>query len=812
MCLAPPEILDARRKELARLVRRSCDMTHDKAPQELPSSGASALVVARGWTWRRVGEVRHGAIRRVRLLSGVSDAPDLDTLIEPFDRIRELGWPRRARKVSKAFLQAWVAGWPATAWPAMRVTAPGDLSIALLPHQLSPVLAVVRGATTRLLLADAVGQGKTIEAGLILRELAARGASDRVLILTPLTVRDQWRTELGSRCRLEADVIDRVALRARDRNAPSGLGPFQAPGIALLSIDLAKQPDVLARLVSLSWDALVIDEAHGVCGDSARTSAAAALGARARIVILLSATPHAGDTNAFARLCAIGRLGDEPAAMWFRHRPASKAGRSSPKGLDVSPRRSAEERACTLALGRYLRRLDRARSPVTRLIALVLRKRALSSPAALASSLRHRMAWLDAHDATVQQPGLPFCDEESEIGDVTQPAVLRQGGLADVRSETALLAAALHSAERAAACWSKVGALRRLVRRTRERVLVFTEYRDTLTALSAALSVETSICTMHGGASRGARELALARFADGQARVLIATDVAAEGLNLQHACRLVVHVELPWSPARLEQRNGRVDRLGQRRRVHVWRLLGDREHERRVVAALAARLSRMRAAGVDVGAFGMPVTADAVEPSAIDSGVVRAGEEDDAEEVAGELERVRRLVSRWTSARGAPVRSAMRTDLPWRRVRAWPGGLPVGATIVCLLPASTRGSRPVLIPVHVTMMGRPPGPPSRWLPELARLAARTAALGARPDALTDALRARERALLERARQEHARVVGRWQGSLFERRTARIVEAARADAAAQTRQHQQRLTELGEGGARAAVAVLALLVD
>ncbi len=204
-------------------------------------------------------------------------------------------------------------------------------------------------------------------------------------------------------------------------------------------------------------------------------------------------------------------------------------------------------------------------------------------------------------------------------------------------AEAALLAAALHSAERAAACWSKVRALRRLVRRTRERVLVFTEYRDTLMALSAALSGETSICTLHGGASRGARELALAQFADGQARMLIATDVAAEGLNLQHACRLVVHVELPWSPARLEQRNGRVDRLGQRRRVHVWRLLGDRGHERRVIAALAARLSRMRAAGVDVGTFGMPVTADAVEPSAIDSGVVRDGGEDDAEEVAGEL-------------------------------------------------------------------------------------------------------------------------------------------------------------------------------
>ncbi len=258
--------------------------------------------------------------------------------MEPFDRLRELGCARRARKVSTSFLQAWVAAWPSTAWPALPVAAPVDLPVALLPHQLSPALAVVRGATTRVLLADAVGQGKTIEAGLILRELAARGAADRVLVLTPLTLRDQWRAELVSRCRLEADVIDRVALRARDRDTPSGLSPFQAPGIVLLSIDLAKQPDVLARLVPLCWDVLVIDEAHGVSGDSARTAAAAALGARARIVMLLTATPHAGDADSFraavrnwpARRRAAGDLVPTPSCEKRRQRVA-EAPSTSPR-------------------------------------------------------------------------------------------------------------------------------------------------------------------------------------------------------------------------------------------------------------------------------------------------------------------------------------------------------------------------------------------------------------------------------------------------------------------------------------------------
>ncbi len=294
--------------------------------------------------------------------------------------------------------------------------------------------------------------------------------------------------------------------------------------------------------------------------------------------------------------------------------------------------------------------------------------------------------------------------------------------------------------------------------------------------------------------------------------MLIATDVAAEGLNLQQVCRLVVHVELPWSPTRLEQRNGRVDRLGQKRRVHVWRLLGDPRHEARIVASLSARLARMRAAGVDIGTATWSWAAPTHEPSAVDSAIVQPGPEGNAAQVAEELARVRRLVTRWTGAGGARTARATPTSLPWRRVRAWPGGVPPGATIVCLLPSSARGSRPVLRPVHIAFTCRPPGRPSRWLPELARLAATAATSSGPSSALTGALRAREAALLAHAQADQARVASRWQGSLFERRTARIVEAARCGAAARTDLHQQRLSELADGAAApAAVAVLALLV-
>lgn len=776
--------------------------------QNLPSAIRAAQITARGWIWTRLGWTSgDDGVRCVRVAISEADAPDLDTLLQPFDDLRPIDVPRRARRVSTRWLQMWVASWPVMSWPAMPMAAAVDLPVALLAHQLSPTLAMVRGQSARLLLADPVGQGKTIEAGLLLGELGARGAADRVLVVTPLTLRNQWRAELDRLCRLDADAIDRAALRVRERQAPPDIGPFHAPGRMILSIDLAKQPDMLARLVRGCWDVLVIDEAHGVSGDSARAAAAAAIGARARVVLLLTATPHAGDVVAFGRLCAIGAMGRADPLLCFRQHPVWSA-RRQPRHIDISARRSAHERASTSALAAYTRKLDQTREPTARLVAMVLRKRGLSSPAALAASLRHRMAWL-AGQPRAEQPVLPFDDEDVDAGDDEQPAVMRERGLNDVGAEVALLTTALAAADRAGGHWTKLGALQRLLRRTGERVLVFTEYRDTLLALADALASEGAVATLHGGLGVAARAAALARFASGDARVLVATDVAAEGLNLQHGCRLVVHIELPWSPARLEQRNGRVDRLGQTRRVHIWRLLGDPRHESRVLAGLSARIARMRAAGIDVAACGVPPPAP--EPPTAPTGVVPAAA-DDSNEVAQQLARVRRLLAACTRVpAGRPA--VRRRALPWLRARRLAGGLPQGVTVVCLLPSSVRGSRPVLVPVHVALTQRPPGSPSRWLAHLAASAADAAPAHRQPQPLTDLLRARERALLDRALEDQARAAVRWQGSLFERRAARIVAAARGGAAQRIEEHRQRLKELDLGSdSPPAVPVLALLVD
>jgi len=198
-----------------------------------------------------------------------------------------------------------------------------------------------------------------------------------------------------------------------------------------------------------------------------------------------------------------------------------------------------------------------------------------------------RVAW---------QPSL--FDADGEQADADRP-IEWPGGfvLSDPGRERRLLTSALEAARAACAAGeSKLGAVTRLLRRVEEPAIIFTEYRDTLQHFAQALP--TPSLQLHGGLSAGERRAVIDAFtlAGG---VLLATDAAAEGLNLQHRCRLVVHLELPWSPARLEQRIGRVDRIGQHRTVHAIALVGAGTAEERILDRLRRRIARARA---DAGA------------------------------------------------------------------------------------------------------------------------------------------------------------------------------------------------------------------
>ena len=148
----------------------------------------------------------------------------------------------------------------------------------------------------------------------------------------------------------------------------------------------------------------------------------------------------------------------------------------------------------------------------------------------------------------------------------------------------------------------KMHVLRRIVRRVREPLIIFTEYRDTLDAIRDEIGSHRRITMLHGGQTAHERAQSVRAFTGGAADVMIATDAGSEGLNLQGTCRLVVNLELPWNPIRLEQRVGRVDRIGQTRTVHAINLFADGTAERTVLASLLRRIDRIRMSEIDIAA------------------------------------------------------------------------------------------------------------------------------------------------------------------------------------------------------------------
>ena len=166
-----------------------------------------------------------------------------------------------------------------------------------------------------------MGLGKTIQAGLILAEAASRGDMGRALVLTPPGLRDQWAGELRERFGLEPVVADAAWLRSSADELPAWVNPWSVPQVVVASIDFVKRPDVRASVEDIQWDVVVVDEAHQACHDTDRHEVAHALACRARRVLLLTATPHAGDQERFESLCRIGsRVPSEPIAMFRRSR------------------------------------------------------------------------------------------------------------------------------------------------------------------------------------------------------------------------------------------------------------------------------------------------------------------------------------------------------------------------------------------------------------------------------------------------------------------------------------------------------------
>jgi superfamily II DNA or RNA helicase len=456
----------------------------------------------------------------------------------------------------------------------------------LFAYQLEPAIAMLRGRTRRLLIADDVGLGKTVQAGLAAAELLTRGLVDRVLVLAPAGLREQWVAELHARFTLDFALLDIRGIQTRRAQLPAHVNPWATESRVVTSIDYVKRPETRPAAAECRWDLVIVDEAHGsVTGE--RYQAVSELCSTAGAVILLTATPHSGDRAAFERLCAIGSAGDP--LLFFRRTRADAGLPRERRVHQLNVRSTPAERKLHAVLDRFAAAVQRehAQRGEVALALSVLRKRAMSSASSLARTVRRRLDQLASPAAPLDdQLTLDFSDPAGEQ-DADQDPVWTCPPLRDAVRERQLLATIIEAATIAAVHESKVCALRRLLARVHEPVLVFTEYRDTLLHLRSTAAPDASL--LHGGLSRAERAAAIEAFTHGQARVLLATDAAGEGLNLHHRCRVVVNVELPWNPVRLEQRTGRVDRIGQRRRVHTFHLVAHDAGERAVADRLDAR-------------------------------------------------------------------------------------------------------------------------------------------------------------------------------------------------------------------------------
>ncbi len=598
-----------------------------------------AVVAIREQRWRVERAEARGDVTRVDAIS-LSRSPYARhaTFLAPFDRIR-LASPGRPMRVRTQCALAHVAALVATTDRIDLPLAAGPARVNLFPHQLEPALAMLAGAR-RLLLADEVGLGKTVEAGLVLAELQRRRPGIRAIAAVPSSVRDQWADELQTRFALPVRIGDAASLARAQADLARTLNPWTLPGVWIVSLDYLKQPHVLDGLPPIVWDVVLIDEAHAACGESERRRAAARLTQSARHVLLLTATPDSGDPRARQALLALGALPQvntaRPAAGTARPYPDGGAGtdddplvvfRRTRRDIGWPETRRVRQSTCPPSAAEVrlfsaltdfedlvLSRVSPHDRDGATLLLAVLRKRALSTASALKSTIARRLAWLDSTLPRDEwrQALLAFDEGEDSVADDVASALTMSTGLAG-DEERRKLGALAALADKAARDESKLRRLCALLARTSEPAVVFTEFRDTQTAIVRRLAGRATLAIVHGGLTCAEQRRALAAFASG-ARVLLATDVASQGLNLQARARWVINVDVPWNPVRLEQRAGRVDRLGQHRPVHITILTLDHPAERALLARVAGRAGAAGRAMGDVDLFGAPFPRNVSRP------------------------------------------------------------------------------------------------------------------------------------------------------------------------------------------------------
>ncbi len=645
----------------------------------LPEPGDVVWIRRRRWRVERAE--RQQEVVRLDVQSGGRRM----VFLEPFDLaapVRTAGRYRRARLRQAA---ARLAGLMAQTGAARLPVAAVRARIRILPHQLEPALAFADG-DRRVLIADGVGLGKTIQAALVIADRLRDGRARRVLVLVPAALMTQWADELTTRFGLAARLRHGRTHDGRQAGVPE-------PGVWIASTDYVKQDHVLPWLLRRAWDLVVVDEAHTATGDSERHRACDEIGRRARAVLLLTATPHGGDRTRFAQLLGLGSRGHAADRLTIFRRTRNDIAQAAPDrrvrwhGVSLSAAERIALDALTAFEHAVLRRAAAGGRDAALLLLSVFRKRAMSTMGALAISLERRLSALqslDRGEEPLWRQGVLF-DPDAEADLLTEEergALLGESGLPPAH-ERSWLRRLLVLARKAAESESKARRVVTLCARTTEPVAVFTEFRDSLRVLEARLRPIRLTAVVHGGQTPAEQQRALRRFLDGPATALLATDVASVGLNLQARARWVVSLELPWNPVRIEQRAGRVDRIGQRRPVHVTLLAARHPAEGGVLRRLVERaVTARRAFGDDLPG----VVPDERHLRA----VVLAG---DAEPAVDDSSRPVPLCRRWERMARALGRSLVRRRRlaeRWRTEAGRTTGVEICATTLCARMRSGR--------------------------------------------------------------------------------------------------------------------------
>jgi superfamily II DNA or RNA helicase len=520
-----------------------------------------------------------------------------------------------------------------------------------LPHQLDAVYdAFLAQPRLRFLLADDPGAGKTIMTGLYIKELDLRRSADRVLIVTPANLRPQWARELKERFDLDFSLFDASTFDANPTR-----NPWDEHHRIIVSRDFLKTGRVREAFdaAELSWDLAVLDEAHGytvsvdargfIDRKSERYKAAEAVSRRAHRLILLTATPHSGkDPSLWSllRLLDIDASGDRcPKKITIpahAYRKVPKERMVDMRGEKLfKPRHPktvpydlvGDEWDLYLAVTDFVQdkmrgiKGDRTKSAAG--FALTTMQRRLASSArAIRRTLERRLARVDEAledpeeyitkqrvKALIKQKPAWADDDDDVIDDLTEEDRwrLEEQAIADtlpttvfeLEAERSLLeplvaqAVDLDNARSETKLTELLDVVNSLGLREdrRKQLLIFTEHKDTLDMLVGVLSTEFEVASIHGSL-RLAERIEQERLFRERAQIMVATEAAGEGINLQF-CHLMVNYDIPWNPNRLEQRMGRIHRIGQTEDVYVFNLVAANTREGKVLATLLRKLEQI---------------------------------------------------------------------------------------------------------------------------------------------------------------------------------------------------------------------------